>query len=320
MRIIFAGTPEFAAHHLQVLLGDSRHTVVAVYTQPDRPAGRGKKPAPSAVKQLAVTYDLPLYQPDSLKSEQEQQQLADLNADLMVVVAYGLLLPQAVLDTPRLGCINVHASLLPAWRGAAPIQRAIEAGDTESGVTIMQMEAGLDTGPALLALSTPIDTGETAADLFTRLQALGGSALLEAIASLETGTAVPQVQNHALASYAKKLTKIEAEINWQRPAIEVMRKIHAFNPNPGAFTTRAGERIKLWGAALPVSTGLLNAPPGTVLAAPSGELWVACIDGPVAVTRAQLAGKKSQPADELLRGHAALCAPGTVLGTAAEPQ
>lgn len=320
MRIIFAGTPEFAAHHLQVLLGDSRHTVVAVYTQPDRPAGRGKRPAPSAVKQLAAAHDLPLYQPDSLNNPEQQQQLAALDADLMVVVAYGLLLPQAVLDIPRLGCINVHASLLPAWRGAAPIQRAIEAGDTESGVTIMQMEAGLDTGPALLVRSTPIDPSETAADLFGRLQTLGGSALLGAIDALEAGTAEPQVQNHALASYAKKLSKAEAEIDWRRPAVEVMRKIHAFNPNPGAFTTRAGERIKLWGAALPASTDPLNAAPGTILAAPSGELWVACTDRPVAVTRAQLAGKKSQPADELLRGHAALLAPGTLLGCAAEAQ
>lgn len=320
MRIVFAGTPEFAAHHLQALLDDGRHSVVAVYTQPDRPAGRGKKPATSAVKQLALAHDLALYQPESLKAEPEQLALAELNADLMVVVAYGLLLPQAVLDIPRFGCINVHASLLPAWRGAAPIQRAIEAGDSETGVTVMQMEAGLDTGPALLKVATAIDPHESAGGLFARLQMLGGNALLEAIEQIDAGTIKPEKQDDSRASYAKKLTKAEAQIDWQRPAQEILRKIHAFNPNPGAYTTRAGDRIKLWGAALTARPNPADTQPGTIVAAPSGELWVACGDQSLAITRAQLAGKKSQSAEELLRGHAALLAPGTVLGTAGERQ
>lgn len=315
MRIVFAGTPEFAAHHLQVLLQDNRHRVVGVYTQPDRPAGRGKQPTASAVKQLATAHGLALYQPDSLKSPEQQQQLAALDADLMVVVAYGLLLPQAVLDLPRLGCINVHASLLPAWRGAAPIQRAIEAGDSETGVTIMQMEAGLDTGPALLTLATPIAADDTAGALFERLQQLGGAALLQALEALETGALSAQPQNHADASYAHKLSKAEAEIDWQLPALTLVRKIHAFNPNPGAYTTLNGTRLKLWRAA--VVKEAVAQPPGSVISAADGELWVACGDGAIAINEAQLAGKNRQTGRDLLRGYAAQFAAGTRLGSAA---
>lgn len=317
MRIVFAGTPEFAAHHLQVLIADRRYELVGVYTQPDRPAGRGKQPRPSAVKQLALAHGLPVVQPESLKEVDAQQQLAAFNADLMVVVAYGLLLPQAVLDTPRLGCINVHGSLLPQWRGAAPIQRAVEAGDATTGITIMQMEAGLDTGPALLRLETAITAEDTAGDIFERLQNLGGDALLTAVAQLADGSATAEPQDHSRVSYAKKITKAETQIDWAQPAAAVVRKIHALNPSPGAYTVINGARLKIWRAALPAD-GAASATPGTLLAAPEGELWVACQDRPVAIVQAQMAGKTSQSAAELLRGHAAMFAAGVTLA-APEP-
>ena len=222
MRIVFAGTPEFAAQHLQALL-DAGRQVIAVYTQPDRPAGRGQKLMPSPVKQLALQHSIPVYQPQTLRDPAAQTELAALRADLMVVVAYGLILPQAVLDLPRLGCINSHASLLPRWRGAAPIQRAIEAGDAESGVTVMQMEAGLDTGPMLLKVSTPIDAEDTGGSLHDRLAALGSDAVVTAVAALEAGTLSGEVQDDSLATYAHKLNKDEARIDWSRPAAELER-------------------------------------------------------------------------------------------------
>lgn len=314
MRLLFAGTPAFAAHHLQVLLDDGRHSVVGVYTQPDRPAGRGKQPRPSAVKAVALSHGLAVVQPESLKEVDAQQQLAAFNADLMVVVAYGLLLPQAVLDIPPLGCINVHGSLLPKWRGAAPIQRAVEAGDATTGITIMQMEAGLDTGPALLRRETPIGPADTAGSLFSRLQTLGGEALLSALELLEEGSATAEPQDEQAASYARKISKAEAELDWRAPAATLVRKIHALNPSPGAYTLINGERIKIWAAA--EVAGDSQQPPGTLLQAPAGELWVACGDRPLAIVEAQLAGKKPQPAAELLRGHAALLRPGAMLGAA----
>lgn len=227
LRIVFAGTPEFAAEHLKALL-DTPHRIVAVYTQPDRPAGRGQKLMPSAVKSLALEHGLPVMQPQSLRNAEAQAELAALRADLMVVVAYGLILPQAVLDTPRLGCINSHASLLPRWRGAAPIQRAVEAGDAESGVTVMQMEAGLDTGPMLLKVSTPISAADTGGSLHDRLAALGPKAVVEAIAGLAAGTLHGEVQDDALATYAHKLNKDEARLDWSRPAVELERRVRAF--------------------------------------------------------------------------------------------
>lgn len=217
LRIVFAGTPEFAASHLQALL-DSQHSVVAVYTQPDRPAGRGQKLTPSPVKQLAAKHGIPVLQPVNLRSAEAQQELAEFNADVLVVVAYGLILPQVILDTPRLGCINSHASLLPRWRGAAPIQRAIEAGDTQSGITVMQMEAGLDTGPMLLKVSTPILTSDTGGSLHDRLATLGPDAVLKAIQGLQDGSLTPEKQLDGLATYAHKLNKQAALIDWQRPA------------------------------------------------------------------------------------------------------
>ncbi|WP_372866744.1 methionyl-tRNA formyltransferase, partial [Pseudomonas sp.] len=220
LRIVFAGTPEFAAEHLKALL-DSPHQIIAVYSQPDRPAGRGQKLAASPVKQLALQHAVPVYQPQTLRDPAAQAELAALAPDLLVVVAYGLILPQVVLDIPRLGCINRHASLLPRWRGAAPIQRAIEAGDSESGVTVMQMEAGLDTGPMLLKVSTPIAADDTGGSLHDRLAALGPQAVLEAISGLASGTLVGDVQDDSLATYAHKLNKDEARLDWTRPALEL---------------------------------------------------------------------------------------------------
>ncbi|MFB0962903.1 MAG: methionyl-tRNA formyltransferase, partial [Pseudomonas sp.] len=247
LRIVFAGTPEFAASHLQALL-DSEHSVIAVYTQPDRPAGRGQKLTPSPVKQLASKHNIPVLQPLNLRSTEAQQELAAFNADLMVVVAYGLILPQTVLDSPRLGCINSHASLLPRWRGAAPIQRAIEAGDTESGITVMQMEAGLDTGPMLLKVKTPILATDTAGSLHDRLATLGPDAVLQAIQGLADGSINAEKQLEGLATYAHKLNKQAALIDWQRPAAALDCQIRAMHPWPVAHTTLAGETLKIHSA------------------------------------------------------------------------
>ena len=224
LRIVFAGTPEFAAEHLKALLA-SPYDIVAVYTQPDRPAGRGQKLMPSPVKQLALEHNIPVLQPPTLRNAEAQAELAALKPDLLVVVAYGLILPQGVLDIPRLGCINSHASLLPRWRGAAPIQRAVEAGDSESGVTVMRMEAGLDTGPMLLKVTTPITAADTGGSLHDRLAELGPPAVIQAIAGLAAGTLEGEVQDDSLATYAHKLNKDEARIDWSRPAVELERLV-----------------------------------------------------------------------------------------------
>lgn len=250
MRIVFAGTPEFAAEHLKALIA-SPYEVVAVYTQPDRPAGRGQKLMPSAVKQLAVDNAIAVLQPATLRNAEAQAELAALKPDLMVVVAYGLILPQAVLDIPRLGCINSHASLLPRWRGAAPIQRAVEAGDSESGVTVMRMEAGLDTGPMLLKVSTPISASDTGGSLHDRLAEMGPPAVLEAVAGLAAGTLQGEVQDDSLATYAHKLNKDEARLDWSRPAVELERLIRAFNPWPICHSTLNGEALKVLARTYP---------------------------------------------------------------------
>ncbi|WIO74278.1 methionyl-tRNA formyltransferase [Porticoccaceae bacterium LTM1] len=310
LRVIFAGTPDFAAYHLKALLDDGDHDVVAVYTQPDRPKGRGKQLAASPVKELALEHGLPVYQPLSLKDADAQQQLADLNADIMVVVAYGLLLPKAVLDTPRLGCINVHASLLPRWRGAAPIQRAIEAGDAETGVTIMQMDVGLDTGDMLIKATTPIDQHDTAASLHDKLAELGRPALLTALEQLAEGEARPKKQDDALANYASKLSKEEALIDWQQPAVEIDRKVRAFNPFPVATTDVGDQRVRIWAAEPLADSGT----PGKVLRADSLGIVVGCGKGSLCITELQLPGKKRLTAAEVLRGNAELFAPGIQLG------
>ncbi|MBV2204690.1 MAG: methionyl-tRNA formyltransferase [Pseudomonas sp.] len=309
MRIVFAGTPEFAAQHLQALLEAGR-AVVAVYTQPDRPAGRGQKLAPSPVKQLAVQHGIPVYQPQTLREPAAQAELATLQADLMVVVAYGLILPQAVLDLPRLGCINSHASLLPRWRGAAPIQRAIEAGDDESGVTVMQMEAGLDTGPMLLKVSTPITAEDTGGTLHDRLAALGSQAVVRAVEALAAGTLQPEPQDDALATYAHKLSKDEARIDWRRPAVELERLVRAFNPWPICHTTLGGEALKVHAARLGAGQG----EPGHILEASRNGLTVACGEGALSLTRLQLPGGKPLDFADLYNSRREQFAAGLVLG------
>ncbi|QIH05357.1 MULTISPECIES: methionyl-tRNA formyltransferase [unclassified Pseudomonas] len=309
LRIVFAGTPEFAAEHLKALL-DSPYEIVAVYTQPDRPAGRGQKLMPSAVKALAVEHAIPVYQPQTLRNAEAQAELAALEPDLMVVVAYGLILPQAVLDIPRLGCINSHASLLPRWRGAAPIQRAVQAGDAESGVTVMRMEAGLDTGPMLLKVVTPINTEDTGGTLHDRLAAMGPGAVVQAIAGLAAGTPQGEVQDDSLATYAHKLNKDEARIDWSRPAVELERLVRAFNPWPVCHSTLDGESVKVLAAK--VSTG--QGTPGEVLSASKDGLVVACGDGALSLTRLQLPGGKALAFSDLFNSRREKFASGKVLG------
>ena len=287
LRIVFAGTPEFAAAHLQALL-DAGLNVVAVYTQPDRPAGRGHKLTPSAVKQLALQQDLPVYQPQTLRAAEAQTELAALQPDLLVVVAYGLILPQLVLDIPRLGCINSHASLLPRWRGAAPIQRAIEAGDSETGVTVMQMEAGLDTGPMLLKSITPIRPEDTGGSLHDRLADIGPPAVIEAINGLAAGTLRGEVQDDSLATYAHKLGKADARIDWTRPAAELALMIRAFNPWPLAHALWQEQPLKVWSAEVAAGNGL----PGEILDCSKQGLLVACGPQALRLTRLQLPGGK----------------------------
>lgn len=311
LRIVFAGTPEFAAQHLDALVS-SHHELVGVYTQPDRPAGRGKKLQASPVKQRALAAGLQVYQPQHLKDAQAQQQLAELNADIMVVVAYGLLLPQTVLDMPRLGCINVHASILPRWRGAAPIQRAIEAGDAVTGITIMQMDAGLDTGQMLSIFECPITPTDTALDLHDRLAQIGPQALLQTLDEIARGEVHAETQDDQLATYARKLDKQEAQINWQEPAAIIARRIRAFNPFPVAYTLLHSERLRIYQAHESDSAG--DAAPGTVLENHK-QLVVACGDGTaLALDVLQLPGKKALPITAVLNGMAEKLSPGTKLG------
>lgn len=309
MRIVFAGTPEFAAEHLKALLA-SQHEIIAVYTQPDRPAGRGQKLMPSPVKQLAVDNGIPVLQPPTLRNAEAQAELAALAPDLMVVVAYGLILPQVVLDIPKHGCINSHASLLPRWRGAAPIQRAVQAGDAESGVTVMRMEAGLDTGPMLLKVSTPISADDTGGSLHDRLAELGPPAVLQAIAGLDAGTLQGEVQDDALATYAHKLNKDEARLDWSRPADELERLVRAFNPWPICHSTLDGEALKV----LVAKTAEGKGAPGEILSASKDGLIVACGQGALCLTRLQLPGGKALNFSDLFNSRREKFASGTVLG------
>ena len=317
LRIVFAGTPEFAAEHLKALL-DSPYEIVAVYTQPDRPAGRGQKLMPSPVKQLALEHSIAVMQPPTLRAPEAQAELAALKPDLMVVVAYGLILPQAVLDIPRLGCINSHASLLPRWRGAAPIQRAIEAGDSESGVTVMRMEAGLDTGPMLLKAVTPITREDTGGSLHDRLAELGPPAVIEAIAGLAAGTLVGEVQDDSLATYAHKLNKDEARIDWHRPASELERQIRAFNPWPICHTTLNGETMKVLAAKIPYVSHVTT--PGEVIGATKGGLIVSCGTGALSLTRLQLPGGKTLNFSDFFNSRREKFAVGTTLGETEKAQ
>ncbi|MGN6222026.1 methionyl-tRNA formyltransferase [Pseudoxanthomonas sp.] len=297
MRIVFAGTPAFAVPSLRA--AHARHEVVAVYTQPDRPAGRGRGLTPSPVKLEAIQRGIPVLQPESLRKKSSQEALRELAPDLMIVVAYGLILPQAVLDIPRHGCWNVHASLLPRWRGAAPIQRAIEAGDTETGVCLMQMEAGLDTGPVLLSQRTPIGDAETGGQLHDRLSELGARVLADGLGLLRAGMRpVAQRQPEAGATYAHKLEKHEARLDWAQPAEALARKVRAFEPWPVAEATVAGERLRIHGA---VALDLAHhAEPGTLLAAGRQGLDIACGQGALRLRVVQREGGKAITAADYL--------------------
>jgi len=302
LRIAFAGTPDFAVPTLRAL-ADSPHRLVGVLTQPDRPAGRGRLLAPSPVKRLAQELGLPLSQPQQLRSPEEQAGLSSWMPDALVVVAYGLILPAAVLSLPRLGCLNVHASLLPRWRGAAPIQRAILAGDTETGITIMQIEAGLDTGPILAQARIPIDPEVNASGLHDRLAQLGANLMIGCLAQAEAGLLQPRPQDARNVSYAAKIEKTEARIDWWRSAVDIERQVRAFNPWPVAETLWRGEQLRIWDARAAEDSRLAGdhadfAQPGNVLGLQGGELLVQCGKGCLALTHVQLAGRRIVTARE----------------------
>jgi len=327
LKIIFAGTPHFAAAALQALLAQ-HFAVVAVLTRPDRPAGRGMQLTPSPVKQLALQHDLFVLQPHSLKDADTQRQLADYAADVMVVAAYGLILPPAVLQLPRYGCLNIHASLLPRWRGAAPIQRAILAGDDETGVTIMQMDAGLDTGDMLLKKTCQIIAHDTAQTLHGKLETLGAGAIVETLRLLEQDQLTHVSQDNAQATYAAKLTKAEAQIDWTDDAVHIARAVRAYNPFPVAQTTLNATPIKVWqasvcddlsgvtpsgcenlceaksGNSLPPEGGVKLTQPGTVLSVEKGGINVACGQGALCLEVLQRPNAKALPAAQFVQGFA----------------
>lgn len=310
LKLIFAGTPDFAARHLAALLS-SDHEVVAVYTQPDKPAGRGQKLTASPVKELALAHDLPVYQPASLRKEEAQAELAALGADLMVVVAYGLILPKVVLDTPRLGCINVHGSLLPRWRGAAPIQRSIWAGDAETGVTIMQMDVGLDTGAMIRKMSCPIAADETSASLYDKLAELGPQALVDTIDAMAAGDTAAEAQDDALANYAEKLSKEEARIDWSMDAAAIERCIRAFNPWPISWFEVADQTVKVWQAEVITQDHGQRA--GTLLKADKQGIDIATGKGVLRLLTLQPPGKKAMSVTDLLNSRRDWFEPGTQL-------
>ncbi len=303
LRVIFAGTPAFAALHLKAII-NSKHQLTGVYTQPDRSAGRGRKLQASPVKQLAEDSGISVYQPTTLKDIAAQQQLADIPADVLVVVAYGLILPPAVLATPPLGCLNVHASVLPRWRGAAPIQRAIEAGDTSTGVTIMQMDAGLDTGDMLATNTCPIGPQSTAASLHDDLARLGPPLLLKVLGDLQNGRTHPQKQDNEEATYAAKIFKPEAKVDWQQSATVLDRRIRAFNPFPICFSTLGSERIRIWHAR-PQSSDATRRAPGTISRADEKGIVVACGENEIVIETLQLEGGKALSAQQILSAHRA---------------
>jgi methionyl-tRNA formyltransferase len=310
LRLVFAGTPDFAATALKSLL-QTDHDLVAVYSQPDRPAGRGRKLTPSPVKQVALDAGIPVYQPETLKTAEAQETLRALNADVMVVAAYGLILPAAVLSIPRNGCLNIHASLLPLWRGAAPIQRAIAAGDRETGITIMQMDAGLDTGDMLLKTATPIEESDTGGSLHDRLATMGGQAIVDALKSLETGTLTAEPQNSKKACYAHKLTKEEGHIDWTEDASSINRTIRAFNPWPGTFTDADDLRIRIH--ATDVIDVTSDRHPGTVVERSREGIDIACGLDVLRVTRLQLSGSRPQSASDLINSGKDILLPGQEL-------
>lgn len=295
MKLIFAGTPEFAAQALQAIV-DAGHEVALVLSQPDRPAGRGMTLQASPVKKLALEKGIEVFQPLSLKDAAAQEKIAAVGAEVMVVAAYGLILPQVVLDMPRFGCLNIHASLLPRWRGAAPIQRALLAGDAASGVCIMQMEAGLDTGPILLRGAFPIAPDDTSVTLHDRLAGLGAQLIVEALGKLPL-PAEPQPTEGV--TYAHKIEKAEALIDWTKPATELDRHLRAFNPFPGAQAVFAGQTVKLWRATPVEASGEI----GQILAVDRSTIVVACGEGALAISELQKAGGKRLPVQQFLAGH-----------------
>jgi len=295
MKVIFAGTPEFAAQALQAIV-DAGHEVPLVLTQPDRPGGRGMALQPSPVKKLALANGIEVFQPLTLKEPVAQARLAEVGADVMVVAAYGLILPQLVLDLPRLGCLNIHASLLPRWRGAAPIQRALLAGDAETGVCIMQMEAGLDTGPVLLRGAFAIAPDDNTATLHDRLAGLGASLIVEALGKLPLLAEVQAIEG---VTYAHKIEKAEAPIDWRKSAAELDRHIRAFNPFPGAQTSLGGQTLKIWQATPVTGHGEI----GQVLAVDRHTLVVACGEGALSIVELQKAGGKRLPVQQFLAGN-----------------
>jgi methionyl-tRNA formyltransferase len=315
LNVIFAGTPDFAARHLQALI-NSEHNVIAVYSRVDKPAGRGKKLQASPVKMLAMENSIPVFQPASLRDEQAQAELASLNADIMVVVAYGLILPKVVLDTPKLGCINVHGSILPRWRGAAPIQRALWAGDSETGVTIMQMDIGLDTGDMLLKTQLPIQDSDTSASLYDKLADQGPDALIDALAGLAKGELVAEKQDESLANYAEKLSKEEAELDWNKPAAQLWREIRAFNPWPISHFPHQDASIKVREAK--VSLIESSEPAGTIISASKEGIDVATGDGVLTLLNMQLPGKKPLNVSDILNSRSEWFTPGTRLNNIKE--
>lgn len=310
LRVIFAGTPDFAASALSALI-ESDHEIIAVYTQPDRPAGRGRKLRASPVKELALENDIPVFQPENLKETETQDVLRTFNADVMVVAAYGLILPQVVLDIPRLGCLNIHASLLPRWRGAAPIQRAIAAGDKESGITIMQMNAGLDTGDILQLFACPITAEDSGGDLHDRLAKIGADAIVKILNDLDSNKLKPTEQDDSLATYAHKLDKKEALINWQQPATKIERLIRAFNPWPVAFTCINEKTLRIWQAQALAENSDLEA--GTIIACDKKGIDISCGEGTLRLLKLQPSGSKAMDVASFMNGHAKQLPVGSLL-------
>lgn len=305
LRIIFAGTPEFAASSLQALIdhaADRNYQIVAAYTQPDRPSGRGQKRVPSPVKALALKHEIPVYQPLNFKQKEDRTILSDLNADLMIVAAYGLILPKAVLDTPRLGCLNVHASLLPRWRGAAPIHRAVMAGDTETGITIMQMDVGLDTGDMLLKAHCPIEPNQTSGELHDKLAVLGGQALINALDQLDAGKLQGEKQDDQLACYASKLVKQEGELDWSADATTLERKVLGLSPWPVAYTETSKGTMRIHGAHLIDDQATDQSVSGEIIKVTKDAVHVATGKGTLALTVIQFAGGKRLTVKDALNG------------------
>ena len=315
LRIVFAGTPEFASIHLRALL-TTAHEIVGVYTQPDSRSGRGKKLTASPVKQCAANAGITVFQPGSLRDKAAQSELAALKPDVLIVVAYGLILPQAVLDIPSICCLNVHGSLLPRWRGAAPIQRAIEAGDKRTGITIMQMDAGLDTGNMLAKASCDIDENTTAASLHDTLAELGAPLLLNVLENLQTALTQGERQSNEETTYADKIDKREAQVDWMLTAKTIAQRVRAFNPFPVCFSELNGERIKIWQATASQQTS--DSPPGTLIASEPAGISVACGTGTLVVTQLQLPGGKALTAAQMLNARSEMFAPGKSFTVPAE--